>query len=115
MLLENDSVRRTVNGKSVQIVGGDQSLGPYWSSLAKLADPEADLRILRQNSAVRAQAVGAVIAAFLVYTVVMIVLGRTGDYLLWLWIPIVASGVLVGLVLDLAHRRAAKNADQSGR
>ena len=46
VLLENDSVLRTVSGKSVQIVGGDQSLGPYWSSLAKLADPEADLRIL---------------------------------------------------------------------
>jgi predicted MPP superfamily phosphohydrolase len=33
VLLENDSVLRTVNGKSVQIVGGDQSLGSYWSSL----------------------------------------------------------------------------------
>jgi len=46
VLLQNDSVLRTVKGKSVQIVGGDQSLGPDWSSLAKLADPEADLRIL---------------------------------------------------------------------
>jgi hypothetical protein len=33
-------------GKTVQIVGGDKSLGAYWSSLARLADPEADLRIL---------------------------------------------------------------------
>jgi uncharacterized protein len=46
VLLENDSVLRTTNGKTVQVVGGDQSLGPYWSRVAQLADPEADLRIL---------------------------------------------------------------------
>jgi len=46
VLLENDSVLLEVNGKSVQIVGGDQTLGTYWSSLARLADPAADLRIL---------------------------------------------------------------------
>ena len=34
------------NGKTVQVVGGDQSLGPYWSRVAQLADPEGDLRIL---------------------------------------------------------------------
>ena len=46
VLLENDSVLHTVNGKAVQIVGGDQSLGPYWSLVAQLSDQEADLRIL---------------------------------------------------------------------
>jgi len=46
ILLENDSVLRTVNGKTVQIVGGDQSLGPYWRLLGEFADPEADFRIL---------------------------------------------------------------------
>jgi len=46
VLLENDSVLRTTNGKTVQVVGGDQSLGSYWSRVAQLADPEADLRIL---------------------------------------------------------------------
>lgn len=46
VLLENDSALLEVNGKSVQIVGGDQSLGSNWSSLARLADPAADLRIL---------------------------------------------------------------------
>ena len=46
VLLENDSALLEVNGQSVQIVGGDPSLGPYWSSLARLADPAADLRIL---------------------------------------------------------------------
>jgi predicted MPP superfamily phosphohydrolase len=46
VLLENTSVLNEVNGKTVQIVGGDQTLGPYWSRLADLADPAADLRIL---------------------------------------------------------------------
>lgn len=46
VLLENASVLHEVNGKTVQIVGGDQTLGPYWSRLANLADPAADLRIL---------------------------------------------------------------------
>jgi predicted MPP superfamily phosphohydrolase len=46
ILLENDSVLRTLNGKTVQIVGGDQSLGPDWRLLGGFADPEADFRIL---------------------------------------------------------------------
>jgi predicted MPP superfamily phosphohydrolase len=46
VLLENDSVLRSVNGKTVQIVGGDQGIGPYWTLLGRLADPAADLRIL---------------------------------------------------------------------
>ena len=46
LLLENTAVLRELHGKTVQIVGGDQSCGPYWSQLADLADPEADLRIL---------------------------------------------------------------------
>jgi len=46
VLLENDSVLRTLNGQTIQIVGGDQSLGPHWSALGNLADPEADLSLL---------------------------------------------------------------------
>lgn len=78
------------------------------------SETKADLRILRQQPAVRAQAIAAVLATFLVYTVVIIVLGRSRSYVYWLWIPIVAAGVLVGLVLDLAHRRLAKRGGQPG-
>ena len=46
VLLENDSDLRTVSGKRVQIVGGDQRIGVSWRRLAELADPGADLRIL---------------------------------------------------------------------
>jgi hypothetical protein len=72
------------------------------------SNTRADLRLLREQPAVRAQVIGAVIMSFLIYTVVMLVLGDSNKYLIWLWIPIVACGVLVGLVLDLAHRRARK-------
>jgi type IV secretory pathway VirB10-like protein len=78
------------------------------------SDTRADLRMLREQPAVRAQVIGAVIASFLIYTLVMLALGRTDKYLLWLWVPIVACGVLVGLVLDLAHRRARKRGGPIG-
>ena len=78
------------------------------------SNTRADLRVLREQPAVRAQVIGAVITSFLIYTVVMLVLGDTNKYLIWLWIPIVACGVLVGLVLDLAHRRARKRGGPTG-
>lgn len=73
------------------------------------SNTRADLRMLRQNGAVRAQALAAVIVSFLLYTVVMVVIGHADVYLQWVWIPIVLSGFLVGLVLDLGHRRANKS------
>lgn len=66
----------------------------------------ADLRLLRRDSAVRARCLAAVVVSFLLYTLVMVIVGRTDRYLFWLWIPIVLSGVLVGTVLDLAQRAA---------
>jgi hypothetical protein len=78
----------------------------------KETNTQADLRLLRENGAVRARCIAAVLASFLLYTVVMVVLSRADSYVLWLWIPIVVSGFLVGFVLDLAHKAAAK-ADSS--
>ena len=37
---------------------------------------------------------------------VLFVVGREDRYLFWVWIPIVVSGVLVGAILDVAHRGA---------
>lgn len=72
----------------------------------------ADLRMLRNNRAVRLQCFLVVLIAFGGYTAVMLGLGRgSNSYLRWIWIPIVLSGVLVGACLDLAHRRAARRAD----
>ena len=66
----------------------------------------ADLTLLREDPAVRARCAAAVIVPFLLYTVVLVVLGRAGVYLVWVWVPIVLAGVSVGAFLDAAHRRA---------
>jgi hypothetical protein len=57
---------------------------------------------------VRAQAAAAVIVPFVLYAVVIAVVGRTDRFLLFLAAPVVVAGVLFGAVLDVAHRRAAR-------
>jgi hypothetical protein len=54
---------------------------------------------------VRNRAIAAVLAPFVVYAVVMVVIGRTNVFLIWLWIPVILAGVLMGLILDLGHKR----------
>jgi hypothetical protein len=71
-------------------------------------DTQADLRILRHSAAVRVRCIAAVLASFLAYTLIMIMIGRMESYLYWIWIPVVTSGVLAGAVLDRAHRRATR-------
>lgn len=75
----------------------------------------ADLRLLRENPSLRARCAAAVIVPFALYTVVMIVVGRIGLYLLWVWIPTVLAGILVGAFLDRAHnsQTAAEREAQS--
>jgi hypothetical protein len=65
----------------------------------------ADLMLLRRDPGLRARCIGALLGAFVLYSVVIAVVGRSDLYLRWIWIPIVLSGVLVGALLDLAHRR----------
>jgi hypothetical protein len=68
----------------------------------------ADLELIRRHPEVRNRILGAVLAPFVVYLAVMLLLGASGvQYLLWIWIPLVTAGVLAGLILDSAHRRAA--------
>lgn len=76
------------------------------------SNTQADLRLLRESTAVRAQVLAAVIASFVLYTVVMLVIGKTSSYVLWIWIPIVVAGVGVGAVLDAAHRRVKRRAPE---
>ena len=45
------------------------------------------------------------VVPFLIYTIVLVVVARVDLYLLWMWIPTVTAGVLVGSFLDLEHRR----------
>lgn len=72
----------------------------------------ADLAMLRTDSALRARCAAAVVVPFLLYTIVLLVIGRTGFFLLGLAIPLVTSGVLVGAFLDLAARRNRSAAPQ---
>lgn len=66
---------------------------------------QADLRLLRERPAVRAQCLAAVLVPFVVYTIVLVVISSVHIYVLWLWAPIIIAGILVGSVLDAAHRR----------
>ena len=70
----------------------------------------ADLRMLRENRALRARCAAAVVVPFLIYTIVLVVVARVDLYLLWMWIPTVTAGVLVGSFLDLEHHRRKKPA-----
>ena len=68
-----------------------------------------DLALLRAHSDVRARVIAAVVAPFVLYTVVLYLAGGFGVYLLWAWIPLVTAGVLAGSILDAAHRKRAKS------
>jgi hypothetical protein len=72
---------------------------------------QADLNLLRQHPAVRAQCAAAVLVPFVIYTVVMVVISRTDVYLVWIWLPIVSAGILLGAFLDRAHRRLDRRPD----
>lgn len=65
----------------------------------------ADLQLLRDSPRVRIYCAAGVIAPFLIYTVLIMLLGRADVYLIWLWIPIVSAGVVVGAFLDMAHHK----------
>jgi hypothetical protein len=69
---------------------------------------QADLRLLREHPALRARCIAAALVPFVVYTVVLFALARAHIYVLWLWAPIIAAGVLVGAVLDAAHRKVGR-------
>ena len=75
----------------------------------------ADLALLRRSGAARALVAAAVLVPFVIYTVVLLVLDKVSarTYLIWIWIPLITAGVLVGLVLDAAHRRALAPAPAS--
>lgn len=73
---------------------------------ARRSGTRADLRLLREQTALRARCAAAIVVPFVIYALVLVVIGRTGVFLLWIWIPMVTAGVLFGGFLDAAHRRA---------
>lgn len=66
-----------------------------------------DFALFREHPDVRNRAIAAVLAPFVGYAVVMVVIARTDVFLIWVWIPLILAGVLMGLILDLGHKRYA--------
>ncbi|WP_375486257.1 hypothetical protein [uncultured Jatrophihabitans sp.] len=65
-----------------------------------------DLALIKRHGDVRARAIAAIVVPFAVYVVVLAVMGNlTVHHLIWVWIPAIVAGVLVGFVLDAGHRR----------
>jgi hypothetical protein len=67
----------------------------------------ADAALIRHHSDVRARCAAGVVVPFVLYVVVLVAVGsfRISTFLLWIWIPLVTAGVLVGQFLDAGHRR----------
>jgi hypothetical protein len=65
----------------------------------------ADVALLRQHSEVRARVVAAGVVPIILYTVALYATGALGVYFIWVWIPLVTSGVAAGRFLDSAHRK----------
>ena len=71
-----------------------------------------DLQLLRSDTRLMLTCAGAIVLIFLVYTSVLILMGRTDVYLIWVWIPTVLSGMTLGGLLDRAHRKVGEHPDQ---
>ncbi|WP_375491499.1 hypothetical protein [uncultured Jatrophihabitans sp.] len=66
----------------------------------------ADVALVRRHRDVLARCVAAAVVPFVVYVVVLLVVGAaTRTYLLFVFIPLITAGLLVGALLDAAHRR----------
>ena len=66
----------------------------------------ADLGLLKSHGDVRARCLAGIVVPFVIYVAVLLAIGATGrQYLLWIFIPIVVAGVLVGAFLDAGFKR----------
>lgn len=74
----------------------------------------ADLELLRSDRTLRARAAAAAVVPLFVYVIVMVVIRRFDAFLIWVWVPVVLAGVLVGAMLDRAHARRARSAGRGG-
>lgn len=65
----------------------------------------ADLKLLRDHSDVRHRCIAAAVVPFLVFTLALVATGHVDKYLVWIFLPTIVAGVLVGVILDHAHKR----------
>lgn len=96
-------------GEATGTAGGEAAGGPAEAPARSAAARGArgDLQLLRSDAGLLLRCAAGLVLIFLVYTSVLILLGRTDVYLIWLWIPAVLTGVTIGGLLDRAHRRRA--------
>ncbi len=74
----------------------------------------ADFALVRSNRALRARCAAAALAPFVVYVVVLLIVGaQPRTYLLFIFIPLITAGLAVGALLDAAHRR--RGASEAGQ
>ena len=67
-----------------------------------------DFALVAHHGDVRNRCVAGLIVPFVLYVAVMLAIGATGrQVLLWVFIPLVTAGVLVGVFLDAGHKRHA--------
>jgi hypothetical protein len=65
----------------------------------------ADWKLIRDHADVRNRCLAALLAPYLVYTVAMLLIGQMDAYLIWVFLPTVTAGLLIGATLDHAHKR----------
>lgn len=70
------------------------------------AKAQTDFELLKARADVRARVVAAIVVPFVLYAVVLTAIGSFGwrVLLIWIWIPLVTAGIIVGLFLDAGHR-----------
>lgn len=67
----------------------------------------SDLALVRARGDVRARCLAGLVVPFVIYVVVLVLGGSLTltTFLLWIWIPLISAGVLIGLFLDAGHKR----------
>ncbi len=75
---------------------------------ARAHSTAGDLALVAHHSDVRNRCLAGLIVPFVLYVAVMLTIGATGrQTLLWIFIPLITAGVLVGVFLDSGHKRHA--------
>jgi hypothetical protein len=65
----------------------------------------ADLHLLRTDPALRNRVIAAVVVPFVLFFVVLVLLGRLDAFAVWIWLPLISAGLGAGVLLDTGHAR----------
>ena len=71
----------------------------------------ADLRLLRSDPSLRNRVMAAVVVPFVLFFGVLAAIGRIDAAAVWIWLPLIAAGLGVGLLLDAGHAKAKSAAE----